>query len=753
MKRAKRLLLTCVLALTACSEPAPVFLDGADDSFGGSLLKADGTYEECVVLEVLELVNEATSDVPFFQSLGLRSDAGENIVAHRHGPDGMPGTGDDDIFDDLQELDDIRFVGPASMEALTNAVAARCEDDLDSRPYMDATTFAGSTGGGWSRDNTELEATFAIDGITGQQLRDILVSTDSRDRTIFSRLRRGKLMEAFTASYAIDEMPWDSDSHNAREALPYVPLTIERGRYEPDDDGARELNLGTDINDDIYYDTDEYVLLGEEIVVRGRVRHDSATEIRRLLIAAKFGTVIGEDGIKRTGKVDVRTDSPDRFVGTFDEDVRRGRVNWAGSDTPVEPLRAVYEYLDERGLLPDISGRENVLLLEPMVHLRSTRSRYHLDVASQSSVQGLIRNGDTRIQAAIDLAQTAIAEDRISAADLAEVNDFIALAERTLSGEEIAARLGAAPAALPVNFSTRASDGAELEANKTITEAVDVLYHDVAEALDDIDRAITGTSGLDYDEYADMFEDFARANNTSLRLKRTIQPFLAFYQQLDMADGRVTFSDYAEAQFMDGNEDFEDWQGLDDEKWGALGAHLEYEMLKISKRQIEYAGTAGNMMWFDQAREHYVPASSRPSGNFLIDTFDMTEMVTHEMWSTITEDERRIDQPLDPAKIFHTVLVNEVQIELGQETAFVERVSALTEIIDGGMGTPEDEANLEGAQFVLAQYVMLMQSLAELKGEPIMDRLEDEGAPNTISWSPAEYGKGETALRRLADLD
>ncbi len=754
MKKAQRILLASVLTLTgACSTDAEPLGDDESSSFGGNAIKADGSYEECVVLEVLELVNEATSDVSRLQDLGLRSNAAENIVAHRHGPDGLPGTGDDDIFDDLQELDGVRFVGPVAMETLTGAVADRCEDDLDSRPYMDATTFAGSTGGGWSRDNTELEATYAINGVTGQRLRDVLLGTDSRDRTIFSRVRKSELMEAFTLDYDIDEMPWDRDSHEAREALPFVPLTIEPGRYDPDEDdgGPRELSLGTDINDDIYYDTDEFSLLDEDIVVRGRVRHDGPDEIRRLLIAAKFGGEIGEDGIKRTGKVDVRTDNPDPYLGTFEDDVRRGMVNWSGSDTPVAPLQAVWNYMNERDLLPDIAGRESVLLIEPMVHLRSTRSRYHMNIARRSNVQRLIRNGDTQLQAAADAAQAALDAGTVDSGDVQEVMDFITFAQRVLSGEELAERLMGTPAQLPVDFGSSVSSLDELNEAKRVTEQLDAIYHEAAELLDGIDRDITGTRGLDWDQYVDMFVAWARTQ-PGLSAKRALQPFYAHYQGMD-GMARDAFAAYATAELGAGNDDFEDWEGLTDAQWDALGAHLQFEALKHGRRQIEYAGTVGHMMWFDLARAFYVPSSRRPSGNFLIDTFDMTEMVTHEMWGTMTEDERRIDGQLDPAKVYHTVLVNEVQIELGQETEFVARISDLTEVINGGMGTAEDMANLEGARFILDQYVSVMQLLAELKGDDILDRLEDEGAPNTMTWSPAEYGKGETSLRLLADLD
>lgn len=41
-----------------------------------------------------------------------------NLIAHRDGGDRLYGTSDDDLFDDLAEVDSVRWVGPATMERL-----------------------------------------------------------------------------------------------------------------------------------------------------------------------------------------------------------------------------------------------------------------------------------------------------------------------------------------------------------------------------------------------------------------------------------------------------------------------------------------------------------------------------------------------------------------------------------------------------------------------------------------------------------
>ncbi|HUH02724.1 MAG TPA: hypothetical protein VML75_12080 [Kofleriaceae bacterium] len=44
--------------------------------------------------------------------------AAENIIAHRVGPDQQPGTSDDDPFDDLDELDAVKYVGASTIDKL-----------------------------------------------------------------------------------------------------------------------------------------------------------------------------------------------------------------------------------------------------------------------------------------------------------------------------------------------------------------------------------------------------------------------------------------------------------------------------------------------------------------------------------------------------------------------------------------------------------------------------------------------------------
>ncbi len=88
--------------------------------------KADGMYGECEVKQVLVYVNDLDNTLDVMKSDGIYTRAAKNIVEHRDGPDGVAGTEDDDFFDDFQELDDVYYVGPKTMQRLVDACKYRC---------------------------------------------------------------------------------------------------------------------------------------------------------------------------------------------------------------------------------------------------------------------------------------------------------------------------------------------------------------------------------------------------------------------------------------------------------------------------------------------------------------------------------------------------------------------------------------------------------------------------------------------------
>ncbi len=758
------------LSLAACGTDNDGEIAGDDEngSFGGAGAKSDSQFSECQLRNVLLFVNASTTTeevlVQTIAPLQTRNQAAKNIITHR---DGDPSTtGDDNLFDDLNELDGIRFVGVKTLQKIIDSIAPKCVNDLATRPFIDSTTFTGTGGLNFKRDAIELEATFAVSGIPSRQLRDILLSKDDQDRTTFSRIRKNGLMEAFTYGYELDEMPWDSDSHNLREEMPYIYFTIEPGRFEAETDdngvitGPREISLGTDYNDDIYFDTPDFSVTHSGMSLRGRVRWDTPTEIRRILVAAKSSVEVDDSGIKRAAKVDVREDFPDLdFVDNMANDIMSGSSEWNGE---LPPVNIVYNTLLDQNVLPDIDGREKVLLLDPVAHLRSTRSRFHFNEAALSSIASLRYLAADRVVSVGELAKDKVLVIS-DANDKVRLNNLIEMAEKIQDRSMILDRVNSALADAgiatvydigtlpsPDDFERLITSEAKVQEIKVVADTISDIMHEFADQLDDVDRALTDGKS-EFKDHAETYVLFLRSKNSSFAVKQAYDVFFEeFLASTDISAAVADYNAFGEMQKANENDDFEDFEPISEANWQELGNAVEFEMIKVYQRQIEMSGTLAKGLWFDASRKHYVPLSSRRTSNFLIDTTDMTDFLTHEEWESIPEDARTIDKDLPGNKIFHTTFVNEVQIELGLEKVYLDRIAELKEKIDAGNGTSEDEAAIKGAEFIFNEYRASLTFLAELKEDRIEKYLERGGAQD-FTWEAATHSKGHTALLIIAD--
>jgi hypothetical protein len=479
---------------------------------------------------------------------------------------------------------------------------------------------------------------------------------------------------AFAVGYpgvGIDDLRWDAESHRARESLEYVSLTVESGRYEPDPrTGAREVSVGTDKMDDTYYDTASFDLLRNGFSVRARARWDTDTEIRRILIGVKANGEIDEFGLKRCEKTDIRNDgaSPEE-IAALDADLRSGKTHWNGGEEPIKPLEGVYDALAAKGLLPDIGPHEDVLLLEPKVHIRQVRSRFHLGESPLSAVRALHENGAEKVRAALELAARAKAAGGLSAQERA------ALEALERDGQALLAA-GAMP-----ERPRGVSSFEELEGDRRLAEDLDANYHAFAARLDDLRRALCDARDSSLERHARMFAAWQKATDRALAGKGAFDPFLAKYDGMGDQD-REAFNAYGEARRAAGDRDFRDFAPLDADGWRKLRPAILNEVVRIHEREIEAAGTAALQLWFDEARSFYVPESYRNTGDFLIDTFDMSEFVRHDDWESIPEASRTPASPLPADKVFSTSLVSETQIELGMEKPYLDRMKELQAIIE-----------------------------------------------------------------------
>jgi hypothetical protein len=102
----------------ACAEPEstdPSPIDEADLDAEARIIE-DGTPEAA---GVLDFVNSGrTTFVTLDEEVGLDARAARNVIAHRDGKDQTFGTADDDLFDSIDELDGIAYVGDAALAAL-----------------------------------------------------------------------------------------------------------------------------------------------------------------------------------------------------------------------------------------------------------------------------------------------------------------------------------------------------------------------------------------------------------------------------------------------------------------------------------------------------------------------------------------------------------------------------------------------------------------------------------------------------------
>ncbi len=89
--------------------------------------KADSPYSECTLDHIVAYLNNPQVTVDVLRDEGVHSRAAANLMAHRDGPDGLPGTGDEDLFDAIEEVDDVSWVGPVAMGQLAAIVAHLCD--------------------------------------------------------------------------------------------------------------------------------------------------------------------------------------------------------------------------------------------------------------------------------------------------------------------------------------------------------------------------------------------------------------------------------------------------------------------------------------------------------------------------------------------------------------------------------------------------------------------------------------------------
>jgi DNA uptake protein ComE-like DNA-binding protein len=115
------LLFVATLSLAVCAADTDTDTDQVS-------AEVAGTPDE---LALLRFLNARTTEVAELDDqVPLDARAAKNLIAHRDGPDGLSGSGDDNLFDSAAEVDAVPYVGPSAMDALiAYAVAGNWVND------------------------------------------------------------------------------------------------------------------------------------------------------------------------------------------------------------------------------------------------------------------------------------------------------------------------------------------------------------------------------------------------------------------------------------------------------------------------------------------------------------------------------------------------------------------------------------------------------------------------------------------------
>ncbi|CAN5922017.1 hypothetical protein BH11MYX4_BH11MYX4_27940 [soil metagenome] len=648
------------------------------------------------------------------------------------------------------------------------------EGDLAGKPFIEQGTFTGPSSG-FARNGVETEATFAASCLDGRALVKVLHATTD-GRTGYQKLRTPNAEAAYAVEYGVDQMPWDGDAHDLREATPFMWLTIEPGRFEPDSvTGQRELSLGTDIMDDAYYDTPDFLLSDNDMELRARARWDTPTEIRRLLIGNKVGSSVDPLGIKKAAKEDMRRDSASpENIASLDLDARRGFVKWSGgTDQVAVPVRQIYEKLAASAKLPDVGAHKAVLLLEAKIHIRQVRSRLHLNEASWGSVRAVQQLGPDRLTKLTAQIAKARAAAAIPAANQAAVADWEKKAGRALDGSLLAERAAEAvkradpaadtsPAGL-LALATFASSSTftdeQLEARRVVSEEQSKIYHELGTELDAVRRVIAVASDRALENEPPRFVRWLKSadnaalgtTKSQLALLRTYDRFVELHAALvalpqATRDAQLAaYNEFGRARLAANDGDFKGFTSLTAEQLPALGAQLLNEAVRIYQRQLQASGSATRGLWFDASRQHWVPGAFRQTSNFIIDSTDAAEMFRHADWESIPADQRTAASVLPEDKLLWGTLSNDAQIELGLEQPFVDRIEAL----EKEAASPARDKQLASATAVYEEYRKMLQQISSLKGTKIMKELKRGGATGCTEWKPIDGAKGVIGMSKL----
>lgn len=112
----------CVLLVSVLVGCGPVYLSPSGGDGDLARIVPTGSPEG---VGLVAFLNDASTTLAVLDdAVPLDARAAKNLVAHRDGSDGRLGTGDDDLYGSVEEVDAVSWVGPSALDALLAYVEA-----------------------------------------------------------------------------------------------------------------------------------------------------------------------------------------------------------------------------------------------------------------------------------------------------------------------------------------------------------------------------------------------------------------------------------------------------------------------------------------------------------------------------------------------------------------------------------------------------------------------------------------------------
>ncbi len=661
---------------------------------------------------------------------------------------------------------------------------------------------------GWQRDGSEQEMTYRLtcessdgsnpinskDDIKLQKKLYQMLAKDNFDK--FKKMSKCKVCEALSFGvysggasgvYGAEFIPWDKTSHAVRESLGYLPLTIEKERLMPEGvSNPVKLSYGSDLMDDIYFDSDEFIAFNNNYGLRARKRWDSAgllqpASMRRILFGLKNTLPVDPvTGMKVSLKIDDRFDSPSmEDIKNSSNAIPTGFFNVNGQNRIIPSAYRLYSQLSEKGVLASEQGYENILQLKAKTFLRSLRLRFHYGTVDESeilsnfnfgkSILALVVNEakvikkQTTNPAELQILQKLINEGQIL---LDPTKDFDAKGYNT-SYLNLLFMVGGVNPQDKVLDSRKLADyfSQRLHRLGNLIERNAKLLSQVGSGYDS--KTIDMKKIYFIKKYFGIFHDLSDNKmfliQASMKHYATLKNLLAtdanaFLAKFNAsgntlkANRNIAYKDYAEFQdfTMDDMQ-----QALKDLHWMAMDE---------AGRQVELAGSSVQQLWFHKLYTS-VMNTQFWSYNMFIDTIDFVGIYTANdfvvdeydpqnpknppvrktiSYSQLTNNHLITEESMD-ANLLGSYLSNDVQLELGFEKPYIDRKAQLK---SAGEST-------EWVEWIESQLVKFQKNLSKIKMIQMNDQLKKDSFAKLKCakwrWKPTDLPKGETSLKLISE--